>query len=29
MDRDLLVCVTEMNARADIDRLADELGRLG
>jgi len=29
MERDLLVCVTEMNARADIDRLADELGRLG
>ena len=28
MDRDLLVCVTEMNARADIDRLAEELGRL-
>ena len=28
MERDLLVCVTEMNARADIDRLADELGRL-
>jgi glycine dehydrogenase subunit 1 len=29
MDRDLLVCVTEMNARAEIDRLAEELGRLG
>jgi glycine dehydrogenase subunit 1 len=28
MERDLLVCVTEMNARADIDRLAEELGRL-
>jgi glycine dehydrogenase subunit 1 len=28
MERDLLVCVTEMNARAEIDRLAEELGRL-
>ena len=28
MERDLLVCVTELNARADIDRLADELGKL-
>jgi glycine cleavage system P protein (glycine dehydrogenase) subunit 1 len=28
MDRDLLVCVTELNPRAEIDRLADELGRL-
>src|SRR3989449_9349767 len=28
MDRDLLVCVTETNPRAEIDRLADELGRL-
>ncbi len=28
MERDLLVCVTEMNARADIDRLAEELGGL-
>jgi glycine cleavage system P protein (glycine dehydrogenase) subunit 1 len=27
-DRDLLVCVTETNPRAEIDRLADELGRL-
>jgi glycine dehydrogenase subunit 1 len=27
--RDLLVCVTEMNPREEIDRLADELGRLG
>jgi glycine dehydrogenase subunit 1 len=25
---DLLVCVTEMNPRAEIDRLADELGKL-
>ena len=29
LERDLLVCVTEMNPRAEIDRLADELGRLG
>jgi len=28
MERDLLVCVTETNPRAEIDRLADELGRL-
>ena len=28
MDRDLLVCVTELNPRTEIDRLADELGRL-
>jgi glycine dehydrogenase subunit 1 len=27
-ERDLLVCVTEMNPRGAIDRLADELGRL-
>jgi glycine dehydrogenase subunit 1 len=27
-ERDLLVCVTEMNPRGSIDRLADELGRL-
>ena len=26
--RDLLVCVTEVNPRGEIDRLADELGRL-
>ncbi|MFQ5878370.1 MAG: aminomethyl-transferring glycine dehydrogenase subunit GcvPA [Acidobacteriota bacterium] len=28
-ERDLLVCVTEVNPRAEIDRLAEELGRLG
>ena len=28
-DRDLLVCVTEMNPRAEIDRLAAALGSLG
>jgi glycine dehydrogenase subunit 1 len=28
MERDLLVCVTETNPRDEIDRLADELGRL-
>ncbi len=27
-ERDLLVCVTEMNPRSAIDRLADEMGRL-
>ena len=27
-DRDLLVAVTEMNPKAEIDRLADEIGRL-
>jgi glycine dehydrogenase subunit 1 len=27
-ERDLLVCVTEMNPKAEIDRLADEIGRL-
>ena len=27
-ERDLLVCVTEVNPRREIDRLADELGRL-
>jgi len=28
MERDLLVCVTETNPRAEIDRLAEEIGRL-
>ena len=27
-ERDLLVCVTEMNPKGEIDRLADEIGRL-
>ena len=27
-ERDLLVCVTEMNPKAEIDRLADEIGRI-
>ena len=27
-ERDLLVCVTEMNPKSEIDRLADEIGRL-
>ncbi|HXH28443.1 MAG TPA: glycine dehydrogenase, partial [Candidatus Polarisedimenticolia bacterium] len=28
-ERDLLVCVTEVNPRREIDRLASELARLG
>jgi glycine dehydrogenase subunit 1 len=27
-ERDLLVCVTEMNPKSEIDRLAEALGRL-